>query len=47
MAADTWIEVVGRYTSRSTKDSLNDGVIPYLEAEEVRQIAAPVHQYEE
>jgi uncharacterized repeat protein (TIGR03943 family) len=47
LAADSWIEVVGRYTSKSTKDSVNDGVIPYLEAEEVRQIAAPTHQYEE
>jgi uncharacterized repeat protein (TIGR03943 family) len=47
LAADTWIEVVGRYTAKSIKDSVNDGVIPYLEAEEVRQIAAPTHQYEE
>jgi uncharacterized repeat protein (TIGR03943 family) len=47
LAADSWLEVVGRYTSRSTKDSVNDGVIPYLEVEEARQIAAPTNQYEE
>jgi uncharacterized repeat protein (TIGR03943 family) len=47
LAPDTWIEVVGRYTAKSVKDSLNDGVIPYLDAEEVRQIAAPTNQYEE
>jgi uncharacterized repeat protein (TIGR03943 family) len=47
LAADTWLEVVGRYTAKSTKDSVNDGVIPYLEAEEVRQITAPTNQYEE
>jgi uncharacterized repeat protein (TIGR03943 family) len=47
LAADTWIEVTGRYTARSTKDSVNDGVIPYLDVEELRQVAAPTNQYEE
>ncbi len=46
LAADRWLEVVGRYTSRSTKDSANDGVIPYLEVEEARSIAAPTNQYD-
>ena len=47
LAADTWLEVLGRYTPRSTKDSVNDGVIPYLEVAEVRQVAAPANQYDE
>ena len=47
LAADSWLEVVGRYTARSTKDSVNDGVIPFLDVEEARPIAAPTNQYEE
>jgi uncharacterized repeat protein (TIGR03943 family) len=47
LAADSWIEVTGRYTAKSTKDSVNDGVIPYLDVEELRQVAAPTNQYEE
>jgi len=47
LAADSWIEVTGRYTAKSTKDSVNDGVIPYLDVEQLRQVAAPTNQYEE
>jgi putative membrane protein len=46
LAADTWLEVVGRYTTRSTKDDVNDGVIPYIEIEEFHRIDAPTNQYE-
>lgn len=46
LAADTWLEVVGKYTTRSTKDDVNDGVIPYIEIEEARRIDAPSNQYE-
>jgi uncharacterized repeat protein (TIGR03943 family) len=43
---DSWLEVVGRYTSKSTKDTVNGGVIPYLEVTDARPIAAPTEQYE-
>jgi uncharacterized repeat protein (TIGR03943 family) len=46
LAADNWLEVVGKYTTRSTKDDVNDGVIPYVEIEESRRIDAPTNQYE-
>jgi uncharacterized repeat protein (TIGR03943 family) len=46
VAADSWLEVVGRYTDRSTKDEVNGGVIPYIEIEEHRRIDAPTNQYE-
>ena len=46
VAADTWLEVVGKYTTRSTKDDVNDGVIPYVDVEESRRIDAPTNQYE-
>jgi uncharacterized repeat protein (TIGR03943 family) len=45
-AADTWLEVVGRYSARSAKDDVNDGVIPYVEVESYRRIDAPTNQYE-
>jgi uncharacterized repeat protein (TIGR03943 family) len=47
LAADSWLEVTGRYSTRSTKDTVNDGVIPYLDVEQARQIAAPTNQYDE
>jgi uncharacterized repeat protein (TIGR03943 family) len=46
LAADNWLEVVGKYTTRSTKDDVNGGVIPYIEIEESRRIDAPTNQYE-
>ena len=46
LAADTWLEVVGRYTTKSTTDEVNGGVIPYIEVEEHRRIDAPSNQYE-
>jgi uncharacterized repeat protein (TIGR03943 family) len=44
--ADSWLEIVGRYTAKSTKDDVNGGVIPYIEVEEHRRIDAPTNQYE-
>jgi uncharacterized repeat protein (TIGR03943 family) len=43
---DTWLEVVGRYTEQSTKDTVNGGVIPYVDVVESKPIAAPTNQYE-
>jgi hypothetical protein len=38
--------VVGKYSTKSTKDQVNDGVIPYVEVTEYRRIDAPTNQYE-
>lgn len=46
LAADNWLEITGKYTARSTKDDVNDGVIPFVEIEESRRIDAPTNQYE-
>jgi uncharacterized repeat protein (TIGR03943 family) len=43
---DTWLEVVGRYTDRSTKDAVNGAVIPYVEVVEARTVDPPTNQYE-
>ncbi|MEV4757915.1 TIGR03943 family protein [Micromonospora sp. NPDC049559] len=46
LAADSWVEVVGRYTDRSAKDPVNGEEIPYVEVESWRQIDPPKQQYE-
>jgi uncharacterized repeat protein (TIGR03943 family) len=46
LPADTWIEVVGRYTDRTVKDPVNEETIPYLEVETWQQIDPPRQQYE-
>jgi uncharacterized membrane protein YcgQ (UPF0703/DUF1980 family) len=46
LAADTWVEVVGRYTDRTGKDPVNGEDIPYLRVESWRQVDPPKQQYE-
>jgi uncharacterized repeat protein (TIGR03943 family) len=46
LSADTWIEVVGRYTDRTADDPVNGEAIPYLEVESWQQVPAPKQQYE-
>ncbi|QKV91827.1 TIGR03943 family protein [Streptomyces sp. NA02950] len=43
---DSWVEVTGTYTARRTKDPVNGGVIPYLDAHRVRPVPAPHDPYE-
>jgi uncharacterized repeat protein (TIGR03943 family) len=47
LAADTWVEVVGRYDPRTDKDRANDETIPYLEVESLRVVPEPVQPYEQ
>jgi uncharacterized repeat protein (TIGR03943 family) len=42
---DSWIEVTGTYTGRKKKDPVNDGVIPYIKVDKVRQVPAPRDPY--
>ncbi|MEV6318362.1 TIGR03943 family protein [Streptomyces sp. NPDC051776] len=44
---DTWVEVTGTYTSRQTKDPVNDGVIPFLNVSKARPVPAPHNPYDE
>jgi uncharacterized repeat protein (TIGR03943 family) len=46
LAADTWIRVVGKYSSRTAADPVNSAVIPYLDVETWEQIDPPKQQYE-
>ncbi|MFY1651477.1 TIGR03943 family putative permease subunit [Solwaraspora sp. WMMB762] len=46
LPADTWIEVVGRYSDRIGTDPVNGASIPYLAVESWQQIDAPRQQYE-
>jgi uncharacterized repeat protein (TIGR03943 family) len=44
--ADTWVEVVGRYSDRTASDPVNGETIPYLDVESWQQVPAPKQQYE-
>jgi len=46
LASDTWVEVVGRYSDRTTTDPVNGEKIPFLEVVEWHEIAAPKNPYE-
>lgn len=46
LAADTWVEVIGRYTGRITTDPVNQQKIPYLEVFEWHEVTPPKNQYE-
>lgn len=46
LPADTWVEVVGKYTDRTATDPVNDETIPYVEVETWQQIDPPKQQYE-
>jgi uncharacterized repeat protein (TIGR03943 family) len=43
---DNWLEVIGKYSTKTTKDEVNDGVIPYIEVEDFKRIDAPTNQSE-
>ncbi|WP_040480203.1 TIGR03943 family putative permease subunit [Longispora albida] len=46
LKADQWVEVTGKYSTRSGKDQINDETIPYFQVETLTQIAAPKKPYE-
>ncbi|WP_326654224.1 TIGR03943 family putative permease subunit [Streptomyces sp. NBC_01750] len=45
MQPDAWLEVTGTYTSKQTKDPVNDGVIPFINISQARPVPAPHNQY--
>ncbi|MFK4227194.1 TIGR03943 family putative permease subunit [Streptomyces sp. NPDC019890] len=44
---DTWLEVTGTYTTRQTRDPVNDGVIPFIDISRARVVPAPHNPYED
>jgi uncharacterized repeat protein (TIGR03943 family) len=44
--ADTWVQIVGTYTTRTEKDPVNDATVPYLEVKTWHEIPPPEQQYE-
>jgi putative membrane protein len=44
--ADSWLEIVGQYTDKTTKDDVNQAVIPYIEVIEAHSIEAPSNHYD-
>ncbi|MGP3949446.1 TIGR03943 family putative permease subunit [Streptomyces sp. 7N604] len=46
LAPDTWLEVIGTYTGKQTKDPVNGGVIPFIDVSRARPVPAPHDPYE-
>lgn len=44
---DAWLEVTGTYTSRQTRDPVNNGRIPYLQVTKSRPVRIPKDPYDE
>jgi uncharacterized repeat protein (TIGR03943 family) len=44
--ADTWVTVVGVYSDRTEKDSVNKAAVPYVEVRSWQEITAPKQPYE-
>ncbi|WP_326647477.1 TIGR03943 family putative permease subunit [Streptomyces sp. NBC_01750] len=47
MQPDSWLEVTGTYTTKQTKDPVNDGAIPFINISQARPVPTPHNQYEE
>jgi uncharacterized repeat protein (TIGR03943 family) len=43
---DTWVQVLGTYSTRVAKDPVNDAEVPYVDVQSWQEIAAPRQQYE-
>jgi uncharacterized repeat protein (TIGR03943 family) len=46
LRADGWIEVVGTYTDRRTRDSVNGAPIPFITVAQTQAVPTPADQYE-
>lgn len=44
---DAWLEVVGRYSPRRTRDPVNNGTVPYLEVRSAKPVPTPRDPYDE
>ena len=44
--ADTWVKVIGVYSDRTAKDSVNKATVPYVEVRSWQEITAPKQPYE-
>jgi uncharacterized repeat protein (TIGR03943 family) len=43
---DSWLEVIGTYTSEQTKDPLNNRPIPYINVTQAKPVPAPANPYD-
>jgi uncharacterized repeat protein (TIGR03943 family) len=45
-APDTWVQVVGTYAAKVTKDPVNKAMVPYLQVRSWTEVTPPKQQYE-
>ena len=46
LARDSWVDVIGTYSSREIKDEVNGRAIPYFDVSQIKPIKAPADEYE-
>jgi uncharacterized repeat protein (TIGR03943 family) len=46
LPSDTWVQVLGTYSTRVAKDPVNGAEVPYVDVRSWQEIAAPRQQYE-
>ena len=44
--ADTWVQAIGTWTDRTTKDPVNQAEVPYLQVSSWQEVPVPKQQYE-
>jgi putative membrane protein len=43
---DSWLEVIGTFTSRQAKDPDNGGIVPYINVNQSKRVPPPANPYE-
>jgi putative membrane protein len=46
LVRDSWVDVIGTYSSKQIKDEVNGRAIPYLDVSRITPIKAPADEYE-
>ncbi|OIJ69662.1 TIGR03943 family putative permease subunit [Streptomyces mangrovisoli] len=44
---DSWLQVTGTYTPKTTRDPVNNGLIPYIEVTQAKPVPTPKDPYDE
>jgi uncharacterized repeat protein (TIGR03943 family) len=47
VARDSWVDVIGTYSSKEIKDEVNGRAIPYFEVGQMTPVKAPADEYED
>ncbi len=46
LVRDTWVDVIGTYSSKQMKDDVNGRAIPFIQVSQVKPVQAPADEYD-